>query len=112
MEVKRGDVVIAVLTGDYGKPRPVVVAQSDVFNPTHSSIVVCPITSHLVESPLFRLTVSPGPGTGLRTESQIMIDKLVALRTDRIRKRIGTLRPSELRDLDRALRVWLALAPR
>ena len=112
MEVTRGDVVIAVVTGDYGKPRPVVVVQSDLFNPTHPSIVVCPITSHFVESPLFRLTVSPDPSNGLRTESQIMIDKLTALRADRIRKRIGTLRPSELRDLDRALRVWLALDTR
>lgn len=112
MEVKRGDVVIAVAAGDYSKPRPVVVVQSDVYNPTHSSIVVCPITSHFVESPLFRLTVSPDPSNGLRTESQIMIDKLVALRAGRIRKRIGTLRPSELRDLDRALRVWLALDSR
>ncbi len=112
MEVTRGDVVIAVVPGDYGKPRPVVVVQSDVFNPTHSSIVVCPVTSHFVGSPLFRLTVSPDPSNGLRTESQIMVDKMTALRVDRIRKRIGTLRPSEMRSLDRALRVWLALDPR
>ena len=112
MEVKRGDVVIAVLTGDYGKPRPVVVVQSDVYNPTHSSIVVCPITSHFVESPLFRLTVSPDPGNGLEAESQIMVDKLVALRDDRIRKRIGTFGPAELRTLDKALRLWLALDTR
>ena len=112
MEVKRGDVVIAVITGDYGKPRPAVVVQSDLFNSTHPSIVICPITSHFVESPLFRLTVSPDTSNGLRTESQIMVDRLVALRADRIRKRIGTLRPSELRDLDRALRVWLALDSR
>ena len=112
MEVKRGDVVIAVLTGDYGKPRPVVVVQSDLFNPTHSSIVVCPITTHLVESPLFRLAVSPDPGNGLRAESQIMVDKVATLLDDRIRKRIGTLSPSELRALDRALRVWLALDAR
>ena len=112
MEVKRGDVVIAVAAGDYGKPRPVVVVQSDVYNPTHSSIVVCPITSHLVAAPLFRLTLLPAPGNGLEAESQIMIDKLTALRADRIRKRIGTLRPSEMRALDRALRVWLALDSR
>ena len=41
-----------------------------------------------------------------------MVDKMTALRVDRIRKRIGTLRPSEMRSLDRALRVWLALDPR
>ncbi len=81
-------------------------------NPTYSSIVVCPITSHFVESPLFRLTVLPDPGNGLRAESQIMVDKLAAVRVDRIRKRIGTLRPSELQALDRALRLWLALDAR
>ena len=112
MEVTRGDVVIAVVTGDYGKPRPVVVVQSDLFNPTHPSIVVCPITSHLVDARFSRLTLSPDPGNGLRTESQIMVDKLTALRDDRIRKRIGTLRLSEMRALDRALRVWLALDSR
>ena len=35
---RRGDVVICVLSGDYGKPRPAVVVQSDLFNPTHASI--------------------------------------------------------------------------
>jgi mRNA-degrading endonuclease toxin of MazEF toxin-antitoxin module len=37
---QRGDVVVCVLSGDYGKPRPAVVVQSDVFNPTHASVTV------------------------------------------------------------------------
>ena len=40
---------------------------------------------------------------------QLMVDKLVALRRDRIRRRIGALQPPEMRLLDRALRLWLAL---
>jgi hypothetical protein len=32
MEIKRGDVVICAAPGDYGKPRPAVVVQSDLFN--------------------------------------------------------------------------------
>ena len=38
-----------------------------------------------------------------------MVDKLVALRRDRIRRRIGALKPAEIRLLDRGLRLWLAL---
>ena len=68
MEIKRGDVVICAAPGDYGKPRPAVVVQSDLFNGTHSSVAVCLITSHLEEAPLFRirqknLWVSSGSGS-------------------------------------------------
>lgn len=43
--MRRGDIVIAVTPGDYGKPRSATVVQSDLFNPTHASITLCPITS-------------------------------------------------------------------
>ena len=109
MEVIRGDVVLVVAPGDYGKPRPAVVVQSDLFNPTHASVVVCPITSDVIDAPLFRLSVSPSPGNGLKRDSQLMVDKLLALRRDRIRRRIGALTAAEIRLLDRALRLWLAL---
>ena len=46
--MNRGDIVICVLKGDYGKPRPAVVIQSDLFNLTHTSITICPITSYLI----------------------------------------------------------------
>ncbi len=40
--MKRGDIVLVTAPGDYGKRRPAVVIQSDLFNDTHASIVVCP----------------------------------------------------------------------
>ena len=103
MDVARGDVVLVVAPGDDGKPRPAGVVQSDLFNPTHASVVVCPITFDLTDAPLFRLSVSPSPSNGLKRESQLMVDKLLALRRDRIRRRIGSLQPAEIRLLDRAL---------
>jgi mRNA interferase MazF len=107
--MNRGDVVVSAAPGDYGKPRPSVVVQSDLFNPTHASVVICPITSHLVEAPLFRLTIHPAPENGLKAESQIMIDKVMALKRERIGKRIGRLTTAELAQVDRALRLWLDL---
>ncbi len=107
--MNRGDVVVSAAPGDYGKPRPSVVVQSDLFNATHASAVICPITSHLVEAPLFRVPVQPSSQNGLKTESQIMIDKIMAVKRERIGKRIGHLSASQMAQVSRALRLWLEL---
>ena len=57
--MKRGDIVLAVARGDYGKPRPAVIVQSDLFNATHASLLVCLLTSELIDAPLFRLRRCP-----------------------------------------------------
>ena len=107
--MRRGEVVVCAAPGDYGKPRPAVVVQSDLFNPTHASVSVCPITSELQDAPLFRLTIDPAPGIGLRARSQVMIDKLQSLRRDRIRRSIVVLSGTQLKKVDAALRLWLGL---
>ena len=107
--MKRGDVVVCAAPGDYGKPRPAVVVQSDLFNPTHASVTICPITSELQDAPLFRLTIEAARGNGLRTRSQVMVDKLQSLRRDRIRRSVGALSAAQLAKVDEALRLWLGL---
>jgi len=109
MEIARSDIVIAVLPGDYGKGRPALVVQADAFNSTHASIVVCPITSYLVEAPLFRLALRVSPGTGLRSPSQIMIDKMMAIERERIDQIIGHADGALMQRVDRALKIWLGL---
>ncbi|PCI41423.1 MAG: hypothetical protein COB41_10635 [Proteobacteria bacterium] len=105
--MKRGDVVVCAMSGDDGKPRPAVVIQSDLFNPTHASIVVCPITSHIVEAPLFRMDIPSNSETGLKKDSQVMVDKLTAIRADRIESSIGSLGIKQREVLDKAVRLWL-----
>jgi mRNA interferase MazF len=107
--MKRRDVVISSAPGDYGKPRPALVVQSDLFNPTHASIVICPITTHLVDAPLFRLPLKPSAANSLKAESQIMIDKVMAVKRERIGKRIGAVTPQDMARVDLALRTWLDL---
>jgi mRNA interferase MazF len=109
MEIKRGDVVVSVASGDYGKPRPALVVQSDLFNPTHASVVICPITTNLVDAPLFRTAVKPEKWNGLKQPSQVMVDKLMAVRRERISKRIGRLTPKQMEAIDRAVRLWLSV---
>jgi mRNA interferase MazF len=50
------------------------------------------------------------PSNGLRLRSQIMTDKLVALRHDRVRRVIGHIDKDTSEYLDRALLVVLGLA--
>jgi mRNA interferase MazF len=107
--MKRGDVVLVVVPGDYGKPRPAAVVQADLVNDTHSSIVVCPVTSHLQDAELFRLTIEPSADNGLQKTSQIMVDKIVAVRRDKIREKIGSLNEELMIRLNRSLAFWLGL---
>ena len=109
MEIKRGDVVICAAPGEYGKPRPAVVVQSDLFNGTHSSVVVCLITSHLEDAPLFRIAVPAGRSTGLKVQSQVMVDKVMAIPRNKITGRAGALAAGTLKEVDTALRLWLDL---
>lgn len=110
MEVKRGDVVLILMQGDVGKPRPGVVVQSDELTGIATSVVVCPMSSDTREPDIIRPIVEPDVANGLRVRSQIMTDKLSALRHDRIRRSIGTLDAQTLERLDRALLVVLGLA--
>jgi len=107
--IERGDIIICALSGDYGKPRPAVVIQSDLFNLTHASITICPITSHLIDAALFRLSLLPNKLTGLTSASQIMIDKMISIKSEKITKKIGKLSFDEIFKLDEALKLWLSL---
>jgi mRNA interferase MazF len=109
--VKRGDTVILVAAGDLGKPRPGVIVQADELGDDTNTIIVCPMSSELGGTPRLRPTVDPTAHNGLQARSQIMTDKVIALRRDRVRRVIGHLDPAERDALDRALMVVLGLAP-
>ncbi len=99
---RRGDVVVVALPGDYGKPRPAIVVQSDRLSAI-PTVIVCPLTSELVEAALVRVTIAPGSGNGLRQPSQAMVDKLQAIRRERIGQVIGRLDDELLGQVNRAL---------
>lgn len=108
--MRRGDVVIVAATGDYGKPRPAVIVQSDAFPESHASLVVCQMTSDLADAPDFRITVDPSDKNGLRTRSQVMADKPTTVRRERIGSVIGHLEADDLRRLNVALALVMGLA--
>ena len=107
--MKRGDIAIAALSGDYGKTRPVVIVQNDRLSELRDSVLVCPCTSELHDAPLFRVDVPADQGTGLGRESQIMVDKVMAIPRKRLRDPIGRVSGTALSDVNRALAFVLAL---
>ena len=64
---------------------------------------------HLIEADLFRFAIQPSPVNGLRDPSQVMVDKIIAVKSSRIRERIGRLTAKQTAELDGLLRRWLGL---
>ncbi|MGH8317713.1 MAG: type II toxin-antitoxin system PemK/MazF family toxin [Steroidobacteraceae bacterium] len=110
MDLRRGDVVTVALPGDYGKPRPAVVVQADLFNATHNSVTLLPMTSTIVDAPLFRMTIDPNRRNGLTHVSQIMIDKVITIPREKVGSAVGHLADESLIRVGRALAVWLGIA--
>jgi mRNA interferase MazF len=106
--MKRGDLVPVVLAGAYGKPRPALVIQSDLFA-KHPSITVLPVTSELRPIETFRIAVVPSKGNGLRASSQIMVDKAHTIPRDKAGDPFGELEARTMTAVNRALTVFLGL---
>jgi len=110
VEITRGNVVLMVVPSDLGRPRPGIVVQADELTSNFSTILICPVSSDLQDRLLLRPLIEPAPENGLRLRSQIMTDKLVALRRDRIRRVIGRISDETTEELDRSLLLVLGLA--
>ena len=108
--MRRGDVVTVAAAGDYGKPRPAVIVQTDALPLEHASVVVCQMTSEIVDAPDFRIAIEPDSGSGLRVRSLVMADKPVTIRRERIGQVIGRLGAEDLRRLNVALAFVMGLA--
>jgi mRNA interferase MazF len=108
--MKRGDVVTVSATGDYGKPRPAVIVQTDALPVEHASVVVCQMTSECSDAPDFRVTIDPTDKNGLRVRSQVMADKPVTVRRQRIGLQVGHLDDTDIARLNIALAFVMGLA--
>lgn len=106
--MKRGDLIPVVLAGAYGKPRPALVIQSDLFA-QHLSVTILPITTELRPITTFRITVEPSQKNGLRASSQIMVDKAHTIPRDKAGEPFGELEPRTQKAVDRSLAVFFGL---
>ena len=103
--------MLVALPGDYGKPRPALVVQSDALTAEDGgSVVVCPLTTHLTGAASLRVAVEPTEGNGLRARSEIMVEKLAGVARARLREVIGQLDRATMTAVDRTLLLVLGFA--
>jgi mRNA interferase MazF len=107
--MRRGDLVTVAAPGDYGKPRPALVIQSDLFDAL-PSVTLCLVTSELRDAPIFRITVNPSAENGLRRASQVQVDKVLTVARERVGATIGRLDDATLLNVNRSLAVFLGIA--
>ena len=108
--LRRGDFCTVALQGDFGKPRPVLVLQQDAFNPTHATITVALLSTHIVSTPLFRITIDPTPENKLEQVSQVQIDKITSVGREKLSAAFGRIDLDTMVRVNRALALWLGLA--
>ena len=105
----RGDLVTIAMQGDFGKPRPALVIQANQFE-EHMSATVLPITGTLVAAPLLRVTVQPSAENGLQKPSQVMVDKAMTVKRDKVGRAFGRIDADALVEVERCLAVFLGIA--
>ena len=106
---RRGDLVTIALSGDFGKPRPALILQADQFTGT-ATVTVLLVSSTLVEAPLLRVTVHPNAENGLRRPSQVMVDKAMTVKREKLGQVFGRIDSEALLQIERCLAVFLGIA--
>lgn len=107
--MRRGELVTVAMPGDFGKPRPALVVQADQFEHT-GTVTVLLISGTIVDAPLIRLTVQPSPANGLHKPSQVMVDKAMSVKRDRLGQSFGRLDEEAMLSVTRSLAVFLGFA--
>jgi mRNA interferase MazF len=107
--VRRGELVTVAMTGDFGKPRPAPVIQYDRFDQT-GSVTVLLLSGTLVDAPLIRLTIEPTVENGLRNPSQVMVDKSMTVKRDKLGPPFGRIDDEAMLSVTRSLVVFFGLA--
>ena len=102
--------MLVAVACDFGKPRPALVVQTDLFNLDHPTLTLALVTSELRQAALFRIDIGPSAKNGLRHPSQIMIDKIATQPRGKIGRVIGHADDRTMTAVNRALALWLGLA--
>ncbi len=109
----RGDLFWVALDPTLGseiaKTRPCLVISNDVGNQVSDRVIVAPLTSRGTDRVYpFEVRVETGEG-GLTETSKIALDQIRTVDKRRIGRYVGTLAPPKMAEVDRAIRLSLAL---
>ena len=105
----RGDLATIAMDGGLGKSWPALVIQCDELD-EHATVTVLPVTSAIVAAPLCRITIRPSVENGLQERSQLMADKVVTVKRDKVRPVFGRIDPDAMVEVERSLALFLGTA--
>lgn len=107
--MRRGDLVLVATPGDFGKPCPALIVQSNLFS-EHPSVTIYLLTTHLQPPPLFRHEVTPTADNGLVSTSQIQVDKIMTVPRAKVAQVIGRLTDRQMNQITKLLALWIGIA--
>ena len=73
-------------------------------------MTVLPVTSTVVPGQLIRVTVEPSAENGLQKLSQVMVDKAMTVKREKIGATLGAIDADGMKAVERNLAVFLGIA--
>lgn len=111
--VRRGDVYLADLDPaigcEQGGIRPVLVLQNDIGNLYSPTTIVAAVTAKQTKKKLPVHT--PISACMLRTDSTLLLEQIRTIDKCRLKSYLGSASETEMRDIDRALKLSIGLIP-
>lgn len=105
--VRQGDIVLIELGNikgsEYGKNRPAVIVQEDIYNDYFNTTVVALITGKVIPEYTTNIFLQKNE-SGLKKDSMILTNQLRSIDKSRINKIVSTISPSTLNKIKISLK--------
>jgi len=109
---RRGEIWLVSFEPSVGteirKTRPALVISNDIANSRSPKITVLPITGTIREIPVV-VIVQPTKQSGLDRPSLIRVPDISTFDKSRLKKKLGSLKPEQVNDVEEKLRLHLGL---
>jgi mRNA interferase MazF len=109
---RRGEVYLVSFDPTVGaeiqKTRPAVILQNDMGNQHSPLTIVAAVTSNVLRRGPTSVFVR-APEGGLTVDSVVLLNHIRTIDKHRFGKRLGTLRPDTMKQIDQAIMISLAL---
>lgn len=114
MIVKRGDIYYAdlspVVGSEQGGIRPVIIIQNDIGNRYSPTVIIAAITSQINKAKLPTHIEISSDEYGLNKDSVVLLEQIRTLDKKRLKEKIGHMSDADMRKVDEALKISLALS--
>jgi mRNA interferase MazF len=91
------------------KTRPAIILQNDISNRYSPITIVAAITSQLRDPLRPTNVLVRAPEGGLTSDSMVLLNQMRSIDRRRLGRRLGLLRTATMGEVDRAIRISLAL---